>query len=64
MANVNARVFFREIYNLLADSGFAIFRVTPAGRLIPVSAYTEDYECFARTTTYSPGSSPESLTLD
>lgn len=51
-SNVNARVFFREIYDLLADSGFAIFRVTPAGRLIPVSAYTEDYECFARTTTY------------
>ena len=51
-SNVNARVFFRELYNLLADGGFDIFRVTPAGRLIPVSAYTEDYECFARTTTY------------
>lgn len=51
-SNVNARVFFREIYDLLADSGFAVFRVTPAGRLMPVSAYTEDYECFARTTTY------------
>jgi FkbM family methyltransferase len=51
-SNVNARVFFREMYDLLAGSGFAIFRVTPAGRLIPVNAYTEDYECFARTTTY------------
>jgi FkbM family methyltransferase len=51
-SNVNARVFFREIYDLLAGNGFAIFRVTPAGRLIPVSAYAEDYECFARTTTY------------
>lgn len=51
-SNVNARVFFRELYDLLADSGFAIYRVTPAGRLIPVRAYTEDYECFARTTTY------------
>ena len=51
-SNVNARVFFREIYDLLSGSGFAIFRVTPAGRLIPVSAYAEDYECFARTTTY------------
>lgn len=51
-SNVNARVFFREIYELLAGYGFAIFRVTPAGRLMPVRAYTEDYECFARTTTY------------
>lgn len=51
-SNVNARVFFREIYDLLAGNGFAIFRATPAGRLIPVRAYTEDYECFARTTTY------------
>ncbi len=51
-SNVNARVFFREIYELLAGSGFALFRVTPAGRLIPIGAYTEDYECFARTTTY------------
>jgi len=51
-SNVNARVFFREIYELLAGSGFAIYRVTPAGRLIPVAAYAEDYECFARTTTY------------
>lgn len=51
-SNVNARVFFREIYDLLAGNGFAIFRVTPAGRLLPVSAYAEDYECFARTTTY------------
>jgi FkbM family methyltransferase len=51
-SNVNARVFFREIYDLLADGGFAIFRVTPAGRLLPVGAYTEDYECFARTTTW------------
>ena len=51
-SNVNSRVFFREIYDLLAGSGFVIFRVTPAGRLRPVSAYSEDYECFARTTTY------------
>lgn len=51
-SNVNARVFFREIYDLLTGSGFAIFRVTPAGRLMPISGYAEDFECFARTTTY------------
>lgn len=51
-SNVNARVFFREIYDLLVGNGFAISRVTPAGRLMPISAYAEDYECFARTTTY------------
>jgi FkbM family methyltransferase len=51
-SNVNARVFFRELYDLLVDYGFTIFRATPAGRLIPLRAYTEDFECFARTTTY------------
>lgn len=52
VSNVNSRVFFRDIYNLVAENRYSLFRVTPAGRLIPLKTYTEDYETFARTTTY------------
>jgi hypothetical protein len=45
-------VFFRDLYNLLTENHYEIFRVTPAGRLIPLKKYSEDDECFARTTTY------------
>jgi FkbM family methyltransferase len=52
ISNVNSRVFFRDLYNLLTENHYEIFRVTPAGRLIPLKKYSEDDECFARTTTY------------
>lgn len=51
-SNVNARVFFRDIYDLLAEYQYGLSRLTPAGRLIRVNGYSEDYECFARTSTY------------
>ena len=52
ISNVNSRVFFRDIYNLLTTNHYEISRVTPAGRLIPLKRYAEDDEYFARTTTY------------
>ncbi len=52
ISNVNSRVFFRDIYNLVTEYRYQIFRITPAGRLIPLKTYSEDYETFARTTTY------------
>jgi len=52
ISNVNARVFFRDIYHLLAENHYNLFRVTPAGRLIRLKTYSEDDEYFARTTTY------------
>ena len=51
-SNVNSRVFFRDIFQLLAENQYNLSRVTPAGRLIPLKTYSEDHECFARTTTY------------
>ena len=50
-SNVNSRVFFRDMFDLL-EKHYDLFRVTPAGKLIHVKTYTEDYECFARATTY------------
>ena len=52
ISNVNSRVFFRDIYNLVREYRYDIFRVTPVGRLIHLKTYTEDYETFARTTTF------------
>jgi FkbM family methyltransferase len=52
ISNVNSRVFFRDIYHLLAENRYNLFRITPAGRLIRLKTYSEDDECFARTTTY------------
>jgi FkbM family methyltransferase len=52
VSNVNARVFFLDIFNLLGSNHYEIFRLTPGGRLIHVNHYSEDLEIFARTTTY------------
>jgi FkbM family methyltransferase len=51
-SNVNARVFFRDIFNLLSEHNYDVFRITPAGRQIRVAEYSEDIEYFARSTTY------------
>jgi FkbM family methyltransferase len=52
ISNVNARVFFRDLFDLLTENHYEIFRMTPAGRLIGVKRYSEDLEVFARTSTY------------
>ena len=52
ISNVNSRVFFRDIYDFLVANDYEISRVTPARRLIPIENYSEDHECFARTTTF------------
>jgi FkbM family methyltransferase len=51
-SNLNSRVFFRDLYDLLLEHQYEVSRITPAGRLIGVPKYGEDYENFARTTTY------------
>lgn len=51
-SNLNSRVFFRDMYDLILENRYRLARITPAGRLIEVQTYTEDYEIFARTTTY------------
>jgi FkbM family methyltransferase len=52
ISDVNARVFFRDLFFLLSGHNYEVFRTTPACRLIPIKEYSEDYEIFARTTTY------------
>jgi hypothetical protein len=52
ISNVNSRVFFRDIFHLLSENQYRLFRITAAGRLVHVGAYSEDHEYFARTTTY------------
>lgn len=51
-SNVNSRVFFRDIFDFLTQYEYKIHRITPARRLIPVQGYSEDLECFARTSTF------------
>jgi FkbM family methyltransferase len=51
-SNVNSRVFFRDMYHLLTENRYNLFRITPIGRLIQLKTYSEDYECYARTSTY------------
>jgi len=52
VSNVNARVFFRDLFHLLTANRFELFRMTPAGQLIRLHKYSEDFEIFARTSTY------------
>ena len=43
--NIDSRVFFRDIYYLLTNANFAIFRITPNG-LLQLNGYSEFYEDF------------------
>ena len=52
ISDVNARVFFRDFFDLFSQYRYEISRLTPGGRLIRVSDYSEDLEVFARTTSY------------
>ena len=49
--NIDARAFFRDLYELLTRSGMAISRVMPSGKLLPIRAYDESLERF-RVTNY------------
>lgn len=44
--NIDSRTFFRDLWYLLTEIGFDIYRVSPNG-LIHVSRYSESAECFA-----------------
>jgi FkbM family methyltransferase len=49
--HIDARVFFRDLYELLAGSGMRISRVMPSGRLMWIEEYEESLERF-RITNY------------
>ena len=44
--NIDSRVFFRDIYYLLTNANFAIYRITPNG-LLQLNGYSEFYEDFS-----------------
>ena len=50
--NINSRTFFRDFWDLLDDAGFAISRMTPSGRLLPIKTYYEDLEYFRGVSNY------------
>jgi FkbM family methyltransferase len=50
--NINSRTFFRDFWNLLTSYNFKLWRVTPAGRLLPIEDYYEDCEYFRGVSNY------------
>jgi FkbM family methyltransferase len=50
--NINSRTYFRDFWDLLTGAGFTLWRITPAGKEIPVSNYYEDQEYFRGATNY------------
>jgi FkbM family methyltransferase len=51
-ANIYSRVFFREIWDIVADHSYSLWRIAPGGRLIPIPAYREDLEHFRGVSNY------------
>lgn len=51
-ANVNAHVFFRELWDLLHTHNFKLYRIVPGGRAFPVTEYNETLEYFRGATNY------------
>jgi FkbM family methyltransferase len=51
--NIDSRVFFKDIFQLLVDSQFSIFRLCPKGRIKRIEKYSENDECFKFTTYYA-----------
>jgi FkbM family methyltransferase len=51
-ANVNSRVFFRDMWDLLEPLGYQISRIVPGGRVVAVTQYDETLEFFRGATNY------------
>ena len=47
--NLDARVYFRDMFNFFAGHGMATYRILPAGRLYPIENYKHIYEQFTTT---------------
>jgi FkbM family methyltransferase len=45
-ANIDSKRFLREFWYLLAPAGYSLYRVNPAGVLLPITRYYEDLEQF------------------
>jgi FkbM family methyltransferase len=51
-ANIYSRVFFRDLWDLIAGNGYSLWRIVPGGRLIQQAAYREDLEHFRGVSNY------------
>jgi FkbM family methyltransferase len=45
-ANIDSRTFFRDLWYLLTECGFSIYRISPVGPIL-ISRYSESLECFS-----------------
>jgi len=50
--NINSRTYFRDFWDLLNGLGYAIYRILPSARLMPIKEYYEDCEYFRGATNY------------
>jgi len=50
--NLNSRTFFRDFWDLLTAANFAVYRITPSGKDIPLRDYYEDHEYFQASTNF------------
>ena len=50
--NLNSRTFFHDFWDLLTPLGYVIYRILPAGQLLPIKQYYEDCEYFRGVTNY------------
>jgi FkbM family methyltransferase len=51
-ADIYSRCFFRDFWELLTGYGFTLARVRPGGRLLEISAYSEEHEHFRGVSNY------------
>jgi FkbM family methyltransferase len=51
-ANIYSRTFFRDFWEMLTPLRYQVSRVLPGGRLLPVSAYSEELEHFRGVSNY------------
>jgi FkbM family methyltransferase len=50
--NINSRTFFHDFWDLLGRNSYLLYRITPAGRLLPIQRYYEDLEYFRGVSNY------------
>ncbi len=48
-SNIDSRTYFQDFWYELSPLGFRIYRILTGGRLLPITAYTEDLEAFVTT---------------
>jgi FkbM family methyltransferase len=51
-ANVYSRTFFRDLWCILNEHGYRLWRICPGGALLPIPEYREDLENFRGATNY------------